>query len=277
VVARQGQLFGDPARGATARVTNGKKFSYPGYHEMLVGFGDPRIDSNDKRINPNVTVLEWLNRRPAYSGRVAAFCSWDVFPFILAAERSGVAVNAGWQPVPAGSAPRADWLNEIAAELPHQFEGSRFAVFTFHAAMDTLRHRTPRVLYVAFDETDNWAHEGRYDLYLGAAARCDRYIRRLWETAQQLPEYRGCTALVISTDHGRGDGPAWRDHGEKVLGAEYVWIALLGPDTPALGVRDKVSATQGQIAATVAALLGEDFCAASLQSAPVLPQAIGAR
>jgi hypothetical protein len=38
-------------------VTNGKKFSYPGYNEILTGSGDPRIDSNDKKPNRNVTVL----------------------------------------------------------------------------------------------------------------------------------------------------------------------------------------------------------------------------
>ena len=38
---------------------------------------DPRIDSNDKIPNPNITVLEWLNTLPAYRGRVAAFGAWD--------------------------------------------------------------------------------------------------------------------------------------------------------------------------------------------------------
>ncbi|MGI8992391.1 MAG: hypothetical protein ACR2I2_22775, partial [Bryobacteraceae bacterium] len=41
-------------------VTNGLNFSYPGYSETLCGFADPRIKSNDKVPNPNVTVLEWL-------------------------------------------------------------------------------------------------------------------------------------------------------------------------------------------------------------------------
>ena len=64
VVAKNGQIFGDPSKGSDARVTNGMRFSYPGYNEILSGFPDPRIDSNDKVPNPNVTVLEWLNGRP---------------------------------------------------------------------------------------------------------------------------------------------------------------------------------------------------------------------
>jgi hypothetical protein len=38
-----------------------------------------------------------------------------------------------------------------------------------------------------------------------------------------------------------------------------MWIAVLGPDTPALGVRRDIKATQSQTAATVATALGKDF------------------
>src|SRR5262245_14774956 len=76
VVAKQGPSFCDATEGSVARVTNGLRFSYPGYNELLSGAADPRIDSNDKVFNPNVTVLEWLNAQPAFKGKVAAFASW---------------------------------------------------------------------------------------------------------------------------------------------------------------------------------------------------------
>src|SRR5205814_1280741 len=45
-IARQGQLFGNRPKGSVAEVTNGLKFSYPGYNEMTTGRADPRIRSN---------------------------------------------------------------------------------------------------------------------------------------------------------------------------------------------------------------------------------------
>ena len=60
VVAKQGQIFGDPSRRARAVLTNPHKFSYPGYSELLTGVVDERIKSNNKLPNPNVTVLEFL-------------------------------------------------------------------------------------------------------------------------------------------------------------------------------------------------------------------------
>ena len=73
VMAPQGQIFGNRDKGSDAFVTNKMWFSYPGYSETLCGFADPRINSNDKIPNPNVTVLEWLKSRPLFQGDVAAF------------------------------------------------------------------------------------------------------------------------------------------------------------------------------------------------------------
>jgi len=271
VVGRDGQILGDPAASSLVRVTNGLRFSYPGYNEMLSGAPDPRVDSNDKIANPNLTVLEWLNSRPGFEGRVAAFGSWDVLPFIVAAERSGLHVNGDG---PAVLDPRTDrerLLNDFTADLPPYWGGSRFDAPTMQGALEYLRTQQPRVLYVMLGETDEWAHGRRYDLYLDAAWRGDRFVRRLWETAQSLPAYRGQTALLLATDHGRGDtGRDWTDHGRDVPAAERIWMAALGPDTPALGVRASFEGTQSQLAATVGALLGEDFPAASPRaSAPL--------
>jgi hypothetical protein len=74
-----------------------RNFSFPGYNEILSGIADPRIDSNDKKANPNVTVLEWLHAKPEFRGKVAAFGCWDVFPYILNRDRAGFPVWAGWE------------------------------------------------------------------------------------------------------------------------------------------------------------------------------------
>jgi hypothetical protein len=262
VVARDGQMFGNTNRGSIARITNDRKFSYPGYSEILTGHADPRINSNDKTNNPNITVLEWLHQKPSYRQRVAAFTSWDVFPYIINRQRSGVFVNSGVDPIiDRRLTEREEFLNELMIDATPIWSGVRSDALTFHAALEHFKKHKPRVLYVAFDETDDWAHDGRYDRYLRAANHIDRFIRTLWETAQSMSQYRGKTSLLITADHGRGDGPTgWREHGEKTAGAEYIWLGVLGPDTPSLGERSNVEPiTQSQVAATLAALLGQDY------------------
>ena len=142
-VARQGQVFGDPAADSIARVTNGLRFSYPGYNEMLTGSPDPRISSNDRVLNPNVTVLEWLNRRPAFAGKVAAFASWELLPWILNEQRSGVPSNAAGAPIANATSEREKAINEFAADLPPYWAEERFDAPTGLGALEYLRAETP--------------------------------------------------------------------------------------------------------------------------------------
>ena len=272
VIAKKGQVFGDAGVGSVARVTNGLRFSYPGYNEMLSGFADPRIASNDKVPNPNVTVLEWLNRQPSFAGRVAAFASWELLPWILNAARSGIPSNGDGPPVANAATDRERLLNEFASELPPYWGSTRFDAPTLFGAIEYLHTRQPRVLYVMLGETDEWAHQRRYDLYLDAAWRNDRMIRRIWEAAESMPEYANRTALIVTTDHGRGDKPEdWPDHGRETPASDRIWIAVMGAGVPALGIRSNITTTQSQVAATIAALLGEDYTRVQPKAGRPLP------
>jgi hypothetical protein len=279
VIAKQGQVYGNRNKGSDSYVTNGLNFSYPGYSETLCGFADPRISSNDKIPNPNVTVLEWLHHKPAFQGKVAAFGAWDTFPSIFNAPRAGFPVNAGYDAftdIP--PTPELELLNRLKEELPRVWDGEPFDAIPFRTALEYLKVRKPRVLYLSLGETDEWAHIGHYADYLDSAHRADAYIAALWNLLQSMPEYRGSTTLIFSPDHGRGEAPVeWKNHGEKVPDSKYIWMAFLGPDTRALGERSRVEAvTQNQIAATLAALLGEDYNAdterAGKPIADVLPR-----
>jgi hypothetical protein len=148
------------------------------------------------------------------------------------------------------------------------------------AAKDFIRTRRPRLLFVGYGETDEWAHSGMYDMVLRSAHQVDAFVADLWNTMQAIPQYRGSTTFIITTDHGRGGGPnQWRDHGRDsnaadniVPGAQNIWIAILGPDTPALGERVNIAqVAQSQIAATIASLLGEDWNAANPKAGTPLP------
>lgn len=261
-IAKHGQLYGNQLKGSEARVTNGKNFSYPGYNEFLTGSADPRIVSNAAKPNPNTNVFEWLNTRPKFQGKVAAVVNWNVIPWILNTPRSRIPTWSGYAPPPGAPAFVApEILEDVVQDMTPIFSSLILDAFTHHVALDRVAKHRPRAFYLAFGETDEWAHEGKYDRYLIAARRVDRFIHDLWEHCQALPQYRDRTTFVITTDHGRGSGAeGWKTHGEKIAGSENTWVAILGPDTPPLGERENcVPVASSQIAATVAALLGEDF------------------
>ena len=262
VVAKQGQLYGNTNKGSVAVLTNGKKFTYPGFNEILTGFADPGIDKNEKRNNPNVTVLEWLHQKRAFTNRVVAFANWDVFPYILNTQRSGIPMWTGFETnSSAERSSRLELLEQLFQDTTPLWPDMSFDAFFFHAALEHLKMKKPRVMWIALSEPDEWAHEGRYDYYLAATHKIDGYVRALWATAQSQREYRDKTTFILTCDHGRGSGAKdWKNHGAHTAGAEYIWLAVIGPDTPALGERTNTTQIgQNQIAATLAALLGEEY------------------
>ncbi len=278
VMAKQGQVYGNQAKGSTAKVTNGMNFSYPGYNETLCGFADPRIDSNDKKPNHNVTVFEWLARKPGFGGKVAAFGVWDVFPYIFNRQRCGFPINAAREPLDFGKmTPRIELLNDLKTQDTAYWPAEPFDALTIFTALEYMQQNKPRLMFLSINETDGWGHAGRYDLYLDGAHRADDCLRRLWETAQSLPEYKDKTSIVFVPDHGRGDAPVeWKSHGEKIPRSEFIWLGVLGPDTQPLGERENVGlVTQSQVAATVAALFGEDYCASVPEAAKPIADAVG--
>ena len=273
-VAKQGQLFGNQALGSRAEVTNGYWFSYPGYNEMASGLADKRIDKNEFGPNPNTTVFEWLNGLPALHGKVEIFGNWSVFHDIFNGARSHLPIRAGATLVDAADRSVRGRLLERLYQTTTRLEGDdAYDSFLYEVLAEHLKTHHPRVMFVGFGDTDNFAHLGRYDAVLDAAHYVDHFVGELWQEMQAMPEYRGRTTFIITCDHGRGSGPVdWKEHGVEQPGSGNIWVAVVGPDTPALGERhDVATITQAQLAATVAAFVGEDFRKAKPEAAPPLP------
>ncbi len=262
-IADHGQLVGNVQKGSSVELKNPYWFSYPGYSEILVGYVDSTRNSNARENNPNITVLEYIHNQPGFKGKVAAFCSWDVFDYIINEERAGFIVNSGMEKFEeAYGSQKAKLLNKLVFQVPVPWGSVRYDAFTYQYAFDYLQRHKPRLLYIAFDETDEYAHEGKYGQYLNAANALDGFIQNIWEWTQRDYRYKNKTTLIITTDHGRGQDPIdyWRHHGSDVAGAEKVWLAVLGPDTPALGETENLETLySSQIARTISTLLGVEY------------------
>jgi hypothetical protein len=256
VLSSEGQLYGNRDYGNKVNCTNHHLLSYPGYSEMLVGFRHRKVSSNRKIENPHATVFEALQKEPDFRDRVAAFATWDAFPYILRESKSDIYVNAGKDPALGNISSAERSLNEL--QTGHEVRSDSM---TFRYAMEYLKRERPRVILIGLDETDQHAHAGRYDEYLNAAYRADRMIAQLWSWVQSQPDYKDQTTLFITTDHGRGNGQNnWRKHRLLAAGSRHIWFAVMGPDTPAFGEMKIRSKTyQNQVAKTIAAFLGLDY------------------
>ncbi|MCZ6911852.1 MAG: phosphoglyceromutase, partial [Proteobacteria bacterium] len=217
-----------------------------------------------------------------FKDHVLAFGSWDVFPYIINSQRSGIPDNAGFAVQSPATTAKSHWLNEISAEAPMLWQTVRLDFITNGYAMEALENEHPRVVYIAYGETDDFAHDGSYDRYIDAAHRTDQMLSKLWNWLQTDTFYRGRTTLMISTDHGRGMTPdGWTRHSSDsvpnmeeveempvaVQGSDQIWFAAIGHNIKASGLVNG-HWKQSQIAATALKSL-------QLDPAKLMPQAEG--
>lgn len=262
--AAQGQIYGN--RNYENNVNNANKywFSYPGYSEIMTGYADTLVNSNAYPPNPHVNVLEFLNKQSKIKGKVAAFGAWDAFDRILNEKRCGFPVVSAFDKV-GGNKPTENQklINAMLEDSFRPFNNNEcLDVYTHYEALEELKTNKPRVLYIAYGETDEWAHEGSYRYYLDAAHQVDAWMKQLWELIQKDPQYKNKTAVVFTTDHGRGDAikSQWTSHGSQIKGASEIWFAAMGPNIQAKGeIQEKGQIYQEQFAQTIAKILGYTF------------------
>ena len=263
-IAEKGQLHGNRKHGSKVNDKNRMVFSKPCYNEIFAGYpDDERINSNNKENNPNPNFLEFLDKQPGFEGKVAAFASWDVFPAILNRDRNQLKLNAGFEKASGNDLTQIEvFLNRAQDEIRGPWGGVRLDFFTHHFAMEELKTRKPKVLYIGYGETDDYSHDDRYDQYLLSAQQTDAYIREIWNFIQSDPQYRDKTTMLIMTDHGRGVYPKvnWKSHSINTPNSDEIWIAAIGPDTPPLGeVKENDQYYAMQVARTMVEILGFQY------------------
>ncbi|NMF47337.1 LTA synthase family protein [Pseudoalteromonas arctica] len=290
VVAKKGIIIGDRANGSTMSVSNPWYFSYPGYNEILTGEVDENINSNNKVLNPNKTILERLDKLPEFKSSTALFGSWDVFPYIVNTKRSNVYVNAGFMSIEENLFTDAPLLNALQNEIPSPWYNVRLDSFTYRFAKAYMLAKKPKLLVISLGETDDFAHDGHYDQYLKSARQSDAFIKDLWATIQTTAGYKNNTTLIITTDHGRGNNANdWQHHSSKralaelklgentypegIVGSEHIWLAAIGPAIKGSGlIKTKNELKQAQIAATVLKALGQNPNEINSNMAPAISE-----
>jgi hypothetical protein len=262
LMQHHGSIAGNPRTGSSVTLTNRHRFSYPGYAEILLGEAhDDVIKSNDAIRNPYPTILEEARRLLSLpKARVAAFTSWNVFDAIVEHEEGTITTNTGFERFDHPD-PRVRALSDAQFQTPTPWNSVRHDHYTLQLAMAHLRSARPRLLYIGLGETDDWAHDGRYDRVLETYSRTDGWLKELWDWIQNDPEYRDRTHLLLTTDHGRGRTPKdWKNHGATVEGAQDVWIAFVSPAMERRGEwAEHEPLRTNQIAATLARWLGIDW------------------
>jgi hypothetical protein len=260
-LAKEGVIYGNPALESKVRCRNKHWFSFPGYAEILNGEPVSKITSNDSIFSPRETVLEYLRRQLKLKPEeVATFGSWSVFNYITMQKEGAVFCNAGYERIDPKmpSTPAMRMWSNAQFETLSPWETVRFDAVTLNLAKEYISIQKPRVVYLALGETDDWAHDRRYDRTVQSLAYFDEALGKLWTMIQSTEPYRGKSTVIVTTDHGRGRTVEdWTSHGSEVKGADEAWLAVFGPDVPKTGeMKNTPTYSLSNVAGTMLTLVG---------------------
>lgn len=127
-----------------------------------------------------------------------------------------------------GSADLADpelaQINDAQLNDPPTWDDARLDKYTYAHATRYLRTHSPRFLYLSFNDSDEWGHEADYPKYVETLRTFDHWIGALIDQLASMGDFGRETLLVITTDHGRGDGNGWHGHGLLKPDSKYIWL-----------------------------------------------------
>jgi hypothetical protein len=265
--AREGFLTGDADAADPFPIGNPAACSLPGYQVILAG-RDLGCRDNDCGPLPVESVLERASRELGLGAReVAAFASWPGIALALERSPGSLTVNVGFAPF---QAPFAPWDEATEALGREQVEDrppwpNRRDRYTWALALRYLERFHPRVLYVGLGDPDEWAHLGEYRAYAGSVADLDERLEALFASLAGLGGYGAGASVLVTTDHGRGLGAGWENHGPADPGSERAWLFASTPATRARPATADAPVGRGRydqrsIRPTLEALLGLAPC-----------------
>jgi hypothetical protein len=257
-----GVAIGAPGHGAPVRATGPAFVSLPGYLEIFTG-RTPRTCA-DNRCAPveEPTVADELRARfDLAPDDVAVISSWETIARAASRAPATIAISSGRH----GGATRkrlrasarlGELLDAGAVALAHPgYLDYRPDRFTAEIALEYLREKRPRFLFVGLGDTDEHAHRDDYRGYLHALRRVDDFVGRLFATLDALGDYGAHTTVLITADHGRAAD--FSSHGRGAPESGRVWLLAAGGALPALGFVDSASERRlADIAPTIRAWLG---------------------
>jgi hypothetical protein len=231
---KQGVLYGDRTKGESVRVANSAQNSLPGYQSIMAGATQPCSGNGCGRIKVETFPERIVRDLQLSPEQVATVASWERIAYAVEHVERTTFVNAGDRPLLVGNEPLSPdeaKLNDTQTKDSPPWHDARYDKYTFAHAMSYLKAKRPRFLFISLNDSDEWGHKGDYDQYVKTLRQHDEWIKELVTTLDGMDQYGRNTTLIITTDHGRGEGNGWDDHGAGIADSGNVWIYGRSPYT----------------------------------------------
>jgi hypothetical protein len=243
-LAKQGLLLGDRKQ-SFVQVSNRRNLSLPGYQNIFTGHSTSCASNFCSRVRYE-TFPEALQAKFGFNPfEIAGFASWSRIRRAYSRRHSDLYLNSGLDPSGL-EGPNHQAIDALQAQdVPHWNKphvwSSRYDRYTFAHGFEFLKENQPRFLYIGLLDSDEYAHAGNYRAYVETLRTYDLWIREIVDYLDSSGEYGKNTLLIVTTDHGRGQGgKRWKDHGRRLPESNQIFMYLRG-----LGIHPEIDVIPG--------------------------------
>ena len=203
--------------------------SLPSYQSQMTGAVQPCQVNECGRVKVE-TMPEYLRSTLKLRKRdVAVFSSWPVIDDALESHPGAVYSNVGNIEVldPVSGKPDAVMkkINRLQT-LHHHVKTNRLDAYTFAHALHYFQKYQPVFMWISLVNADNEAHMNHPKRYYQMLTAYDQYLDQLMTVLSKMKLDKN-TMVVITTDHGRGDGQDWTSHGGELPASKSTWAFVL--------------------------------------------------
>lgn len=235
-------IYGMPGSDSVMEVAS-VPVSLPSYQSQMTGAVQPCNDNECGRVKAETMPEHLLGKLKLAKKDVAVFSSWPVIANALESKPGTVYSSVGNKPVVDPVTGKPD---EVMANINHlqtlrrHVHTNRMDEYTFGQALHYFQKYTPTFLWISLVNADNEAHLDHQDKYYNVLSAYDDYLDQLFKTLKDMHMDKN-TMVVVTTDHGRGDGAKWTDHGAEYPESRRTWAFVMNGSLTPVSKEGKIS------------------------------------
>lgn len=226
--AKDAAIYGEPGSNKTMEVAS-IPISLPSYQSQMSGMVTP-CGNNECGGLAVETFAEALVKKAGFKkSEVASISCWEVMDNAFESRLGTAFSNHGTRPMHDPDTYEIDPVMKeinIAQAAAYPGDDTRSDKYTLAQALHYFEKYKPKFLWISFGDADDYAHEGKLKEYHQTLFFYDRAFEKIIKMVKTL-KLDGETMIIITTDHGRGNGKNWTEHDETMPEAKQTWAFVL--------------------------------------------------
>lgn len=235
-------IYGEPGSDKKMEVAS-IPVSLPSYQSQMTGAVQSCADNECGQVQSETMPEHLLKKLHLHKQDVAVFSSWPVIADALESKSGTVYSNVGNLPVvdPLTEKPDEEMakINHLQT-LQHHVKTNRLDEYTFAQSMHYFQKYKPTFLWVSLVNADNEAHMNHPRKYHAVLSSYDHYLDQLFQSLKKMGLDKN-TMVVITTDHGRGNGYYWTTHGKEYPEAKPTWAMVMNGTLKPVRIEGNIS------------------------------------